>query len=426
MRQTGLTHVVVYGDREHYANITYLTGFDPRFEEALFIVGPEDRPLLVVGNECEGYVSVSALAECDLLRCERFQPFSLLSQPRDGSRRIRDIFGDEGIGSGARVGCVGWKYFEDREYPDAQHAIEIPAYLVDCLRELSGRTAVVNASALLMNPCDGLRTSCSVYEIAYFEYTNTVASQGVKRILSGLREGMSDHEAMALAGYSGLPLGCHITMCVGRDGASLGSPCGARIERGKPMAFNICYWGSNICRAGWIAEGAEDLPPGTTDYVSRFAGPYVEALDTWLRMMTVGRPGGAIAAMIAETLPFETFGVFLNPGHLIHLDEWVSSPIYPGSEIKLRSGMLMQIDVIPSSPQYGSTRMEEGVLIADAVLQDELKAQYPDCYARCLARREFMRDVIGFDVPDDLLPMSDSAGLVPPFFLAPGKVLALA
>ena len=56
MNERKLTHLVVYGDREHFANLAYLTGFDPRFEEALFIIGLTGIPLLVVGNECEAYV----------------------------------------------------------------------------------------------------------------------------------------------------------------------------------------------------------------------------------------------------------------------------------------------------------------------------------------------------------------------------------
>ena len=61
MEERKLTHLVVYGDREHFANLAYLTGFDPRFEEAVLIVGPDSIPLLVVGNECEAYVGVSPL-----------------------------------------------------------------------------------------------------------------------------------------------------------------------------------------------------------------------------------------------------------------------------------------------------------------------------------------------------------------------------
>ena len=61
MEERKLTHLVVYGDREHFANIAYLTGFDPRFEEALLIFPSSGTPLLVVGNECEAYVGVSPL-----------------------------------------------------------------------------------------------------------------------------------------------------------------------------------------------------------------------------------------------------------------------------------------------------------------------------------------------------------------------------
>ena len=34
----GYDVAIVYGDREHFANLTYLTGYDPRFEEALLVV----------------------------------------------------------------------------------------------------------------------------------------------------------------------------------------------------------------------------------------------------------------------------------------------------------------------------------------------------------------------------------------------------
>src|SRR6202166_5061998 len=61
MEARRLTHLVVYGDREHFANLAYLTGFDPRFEEALLIIPSREAPALIVGNECEAYLSVSPL-----------------------------------------------------------------------------------------------------------------------------------------------------------------------------------------------------------------------------------------------------------------------------------------------------------------------------------------------------------------------------
>ncbi len=45
MEKRGLTHLVVYGDREHFGNIMYLTNFDPRFEEALLIIGKQANRL---------------------------------------------------------------------------------------------------------------------------------------------------------------------------------------------------------------------------------------------------------------------------------------------------------------------------------------------------------------------------------------------
>jgi Xaa-Pro aminopeptidase len=159
--------------------------------------------------------------------------------------------------------------------------------------------------------------------------------------------------------------------------------------------------------------------------VEAFAGPYLAALSSWFAAMRPGTPGGAIHAQIQRDLPFGTFGVFLNPGHLIHLDEWLSSPIFAGSEIPLRSGMAMQVDIIPSHPVYGSTRMEEGIVIADEGLAATLAARHPALIARCTARREFVREVIGLDVPETVLPLADTAGIIAPWLLAPRRVLTL-
>jgi Xaa-Pro aminopeptidase len=426
MERRGLTHLVVYGDREHFANMAYLTGFDPPFEEAVLIISGQGRPLLIVGNECEGYLPVSPLYAADRLRSERFQPFSLLNQPRDSSRLIREIFADEGIDRGSAVGCVGWKYFSDSEHPDSAHAVDLPAYLVDTLRELAGRASVVNATGILMAPDDGLRTFCSPAEIAYFEYTNVLASEGMKRMLFGVREGMTDHELAKLAQFNGEPLACHMTLVTGdsRD-RGLSSPIGATVRRGDPLATNICYWGSNSCRAGWVASSPRDLPSEAQDYVEHFAGVYFEAMSQWFSLLRIETAGGDLSRLISELLPFDQFGIFLNAGHLIHLDEWVSSPIYRGSQVPIHSGMAVQVDVIPSSPIYFSTRMEDGVVIADGALRRQLADRFPECLLRCHKRRDFMTGVLGIQLPEEVLPLSNIPAIVPPFFLEPNRVLAM-
>jgi Xaa-Pro aminopeptidase len=52
MEERGYDRLVVWADREHSANVAYLTGFDPRFEEAVLLVGRSGDPALLVGNEC--------------------------------------------------------------------------------------------------------------------------------------------------------------------------------------------------------------------------------------------------------------------------------------------------------------------------------------------------------------------------------------
>ena len=149
-------------------------------------------------------------------------------------------------------------------------------------------------------------------------------------------------------------------------------------------------------------------------------------MGEWFALLKVGTPGGRFYDLIQERLPFPQFGIYLNPGHLIHLDEWMSSPFYANSEVRVRSGMAIQVDVIPGSSRYFSTRMEDGVVVADGELRSQLKEFAPDCYGRCQKRRTFMSDVLGIGLPEEVLPLSNTCGIVPPFFLRPNSILALA
>ncbi len=424
MEARGLTHLVVYGDREHFANLAHLTNFDPRYEEALLVLTQAQPPLVLVGNECENYLPISPLYQEGSLRKERYQPFSLPDQPREHSRLLRTILQDEGIGAGARVGCVGWKVFSEREHPGARHAIELPAFIVDTLRDLCGHEAVVNSTDLFIRADGGLRTSASVWDIALCEYANVIASEGVRRILFHIEEGRRDDELATHVQYDGIPLGAHMTVRTGQTMISLSSPSGAVVRRGNRFSCSLCFRGANVCRAGWVAASAADLPPAAQDYVPAFAGPYFEAMAAWYRKLEIGTAAGIPAAVIAERLP-ANFGVFLNPGHLTHLDEWLCSPFYAGSTLPLRSGMIIQSDVIPSSPTYYSSRMEEGLVLADSSLRQALAVTFPDLLTRCQARRDFMTEVLNLELPDDLLPLSNIPALVPPFLLQPGQVLAL-
>lgn len=419
MAGRGLTHLLVYGDREHCANLLWICNFDPRFEEALLILGRSGEPLLLTGNECPAYLPISPLWGAGKMRSEVYQPFSLLDQPRSSSRGLSEIFRSEGIDPHSRVGCVGWKYYGHLRRTD------LPSYIVDELREVTSPESAEDATNLLMNPADGLRSTCSAAEIALFENSNWKASEVMRRVVFAAREGMTDFEMLSHAGYDGTPLSCHMTLKTGPNRTSLASPSGARLERGYPWSANVAYWGSNVCRANWVAESAADLPERARDYVDAFAGPYFEAMGAWLDALRIGAEGGRLSALIQQRLPFEKFGVFLNEGHLIHYDEWLSSPIYAGSTLPVRSGMVFQTDVIPSSKTYFSTRMEDGLAIADEALRAELAAHYPAVMERIQARKRFIAGVLGLPMHPEHLPLSNTFGIVAPFLLRPNLVFAL-
>ena len=413
------THLVVYADREHSANLSYLTGFDPRFEEAILILGRDGEPAILVGNECWGMAGAAPLP----MRRHRFQDLSLPSQPRDKSRPLREILGDEGIGSGARVGVIGWKSYGDRA------VMETPTFLVEALRELAGPGGLVeNAADLLIGAADGLREINEVDQLAALEAAACVTSSGVRNLLTNLAPGLTEREAVSLLGWDGSPLSCHLMLTAGpRARLGLLSPGDRRIERGDPFTVAFGIWGALNCRAGFVVEDASELPGEIADYVDRLAGPYFAAVVEWYEALHVGQTGGTLQAIIDRHLGDPFFGIFLNPGHQIHLDEWLNSPIFPGSTIELRSGMAFQCDIIPATgTPYFTSNIEDGLALADESLRASFAGRYPAAWERIQARRRFMLDSLGIELHPDVLPFSNIPAHLPPFLLRPDRVLSMA
>jgi hypothetical protein len=419
----GFDTIVVYADREHSASMAWLTGFDPRFEEAVLVLhagaARENRdPAILVGNECWGMAGAAPVP----LRRHRFQELSLPRQPRDRSRPLAEILAAEGIGAGSRVGVIGWKGY------DRPELMEAPAFLVDELRRLTvpdGR--VVNANELLIDPSDGLRVINEAEQLAALEYAACQTSQGVRNLLFGLRPGMTEREAVRLLDWDGSPLSCHLMLSSGPR-ASLGllSPGNRRIGRGDRFTTAFGIWGALNCRAGFVVEDASELPYGISDYVERLVGPYFVAVVEWYSALRIGQTGGALQAIVDRHLGDPFFGIFLNAGHQISLDEWVSSPIWPGSTVELRSGMALQVDIIPATgSDYFTTNIEDGVALADEALRGELTERYPVAWARIEARRVFMRDALGIELHPDVLPFSNIPAYLPPFLLAPDRAMTL-
>jgi Creatinase/Prolidase N-terminal domain/Metallopeptidase family M24 len=418
MAEHDLDRVVLFADREHSANLAWLTGFDPRFEEAILIVGPDAEPAILVGNECWGTAGAAPLP----MRRHLHQDLSLPAQPRDRSRPLGAVLAEEGIGQGRNVGVVGWKGYDDAAWLDA------PSYLVDVLRSAVGAAgSVTNEVGLFNDAGRGLRVINEGDQLAAFEAAACRTSSGVRNLIENVRPGMSEREAVALLGWDGSPLSCHVMLSAGpRAALGLLSPGDRRIERGDPLTTAFGIWGALNCRAGFVIEDESGLPEAARDYVDRLVAPYFEAVAAWYGALRVGQTGGALHEIVMSRIGDPFFGVRLNPGHQISLDEWVNSPVAAASQVELRPGMYLQVDVIPATgTPYFTTNIEDGVALADEALRAELERRHPEMWARVTARRDFMRTALGIDLHPDVLPFSNMPAWLPPFLLGHDRAMTL-
>ena len=108
--EKGLDAAVVYADREHCANISWLTGFDPRFEEALLIAVRGKDPVIITGPENVGLAAATMLGTSSLL----WPGFGLLGQDRTKSASASRPAGEGGAGEGTQDRCGGLEVLPSR------------------------------------------------------------------------------------------------------------------------------------------------------------------------------------------------------------------------------------------------------------------------------------------------------------------------
>jgi hypothetical protein len=416
--------LVVYGDREHFANIAFLTGFDPRWEEALLLLDTKGHRWLLVGNECMGYLPDAGLNCQPVL----FQEFSLMGQPRGDSRSLRAIFADFGIGQGASVGCAGWKYFEGSLIENAASAIEIPAFIVDLLRSMVGDSGKVrNSGAFLMDPQNGLRLVNSADQIAQFEFASIRTSESVLAVVRHVREGVAETELEELLTCAGLPHSCHPNLSFGdKVKRGISSPSARRARIGDAFMVGFGLQGALTCRAGAIARGPADLPAELREFYPKFASNYFDVVVGWYGSLRVGASAGEIWQRVNSLRDDSLYDFALNAGHYIHLDEWVHSPFFPSSNVQLRSGMAFQVDIIPvSRGPFCYINAEDGVVLADESLRADLASRHPACWKRIEKRRAFMQEVVGIRLHEDVLPLSNTPAWLAPYVLEPNDAFVV-
>ena len=412
--------LVIYGDREHVANISWATGYDPRFEEALYIVVSGRKPTLLAGNEGYPYAE---LAMGDFERV-LWQQLSLMGQPRDKDQALHELLKNAGLKPGQKIGLAGWKGFESEAGDFDPNWFETPHYLVEALRRFGN---VTNAALLFMQPTDGLRVINEAAQLARFEYTSSLSSTAIKKFVLGAKPGMTEYEACRNLSLNGFPQSIHINMCSGpRAKYGLPSPSERVIERGDPVVVGLGLMGSLNCRAGFIVADQTELPAPIQDYVEKLVAPYFSSAVAWYETIGIGVEGGSIYDAVMAHVGDPFFGIGLNPGHLIHLDEWLHSPIKKGSKMILKSGMALQCDIIPATgTDYFMSNIEDGICLADEALRAELKKSFPQAWARIEARRAFMIEVLGVRLKPEVLPFSNMAAWLPPFWLTPHRAMAM-
>jgi Creatinase/Prolidase N-terminal domain len=420
MRAARLDALVIYGDREHVANIAWATGYDPRFEEALLVVVPGRRPALMLGNEGYPYAE-TANGDFDRVL---WQPLSLMGQPRDQYRPLPQLLAEAGLAPGMATGIAGWKGFESDSGAFDPDWFETPHYLVESLRAFG---PVVNAAEMFMHPESGLRVINEADQLAAFEAAATRTSRAVLGVIRSIRPGMSEYEALTAMQLDGFPQSTHVNFCSGpRAKYGLPSPNFRVMETGDPIAFGIGLMGALNCRCGFLAHSENDLPAEIRDYVPKLVAPYFEAVVAWYEAIGIGVEGGAVYDAVMSRIGDPFFGIGLNPGHLIHLDEWVHSPVKKGSRQRFASGMAVQCDIIPATgTPWFTTNIEDGIALADEALRAELAERHPAMWARVEARRAFMTDVIGIRLKPEVLPFSNMPAWLPPFWLGHDKVMAM-
>ena len=417
--------VVVYGDREHAASLVFLCNLDPRFEEALLVLGRDGRRTLLLGKEDIGYVPIVPIP-LDTILCPTL---SLMGIDRSGGPTVEQALREAGVAKGNRIGVVGWKALLAEESSGTFAPIFAPAFFVDTLRAIAGDAGlVVDVTPALTSPRTGLRTFCSADQIAVFEWGASRCAKYVMEILRAAEPGVSERETFYGVPWGGEPLSYHPVLSSGGDVAvGLRSPTSRRFELGDAAIAGVGLWGGNCARGGLVAAADTTLGAQSENYLDGLAVPYWRAMATWYESLEVGRSGGDVFRTITELLDGEAFASSLNPGHLIHYEEWLDSPIRAGSSDPIASGMVFQSDIIPTGIRPGWTaNCEDTVAIADAPLRAAIESRHPELWSRITARQGLLRDRLGVNVRDEVLPLSPTPCYFPPFWLELDKALVFA
>ncbi|MGK4134740.1 aminopeptidase P family protein [Enterococcus hirae] len=414
MREEAIDTLIIYADREHGSNFEYFTGFIPRFEEGLFVMEDSGKSTLILGNE-NLKLCKHARIQSELVH---YPPFSLPNQPMDHEQPLEQLFTSLGFVEKKKIGVVGWKMFTTRK-KEATKLFDVPHFIIEAIEKAKGETTeLLNASSLLIGE-KGIRRTNNANEIAHYEFGANLASSCMLQALNKIEVGVKESEIGALLNGKGQPNTVVTIAATGQrfEYANL-YPTDKTIKLGDALSLTTGFKGGLSSRTGFVIEHEKQLPSEQADYLEKVAKPYFQAIVHWLETIKVGMRGEEVYQLVETVLPKKQFHWHLNPGHLTADEEWLASPIYQESQEILESGMIFQLDIIPSVPGYTGVSAEECVVLADEVLQGKIKEKYPELWQRIMIRQTYLKEVLNIDLSKDILPLSNTVAYLRPFYLA--------
>lgn len=189
MHEANLSSLVIYADKEHGSNLENLTGFIPRFEEALQIANQDGSSTLVLENENYNKAKY-ARVESKGIQCPLF---SLPNQPMNGFLRLAEYLREVEIDASKKVGVVGWKLLS-YDFDDFHQSFDAPSFIMEALAEVVGKEKLVNATQLYILPEKGARVTNNANELAHYEYGASLASDAILAAWDALDEGIKEIE----------------------------------------------------------------------------------------------------------------------------------------------------------------------------------------------------------------------------------------
>lgn len=409
MKENGYSSLIIYADKEHGGNFEYLVGFIPRFEEGLLVLNQDGTSTLILGNENFNKVEMARIP-ADGVKCSLF---SLANQPMGDLNELDDIFTNLDLDTSKNVGLVGWKLI-----PEMTKHYDLPQFIVCTLKNHVEEEKLFNATGLFIDPAYGARVTNNANEIAHYEYGASLAADAVLDALDNLEVGKTELEIGELLTKGGQYNNVVTIAAFGERfvGGNI-YPTDNQLKVGDKVALTTSYRGGLSSRTGYAVNTLEELEQTDQGYFEEVVLPYFEAYHYWLSNVRIGKHGGAFYKEFEQFYPQSQYGWELNPGHLTANEEWMSSPFYEGSDAEVQSGMIFQVDFIPIQPPHQGVSAESTVAIADDTLRKAIEEQYPDLWQRIVERRRYMKDELGIDLAEEILPLMSTVGYYRPFML---------